>query len=92
MTPTKASRVSASADVGAGLLCCGCRPGHRWVSRRARLCSVTTRGVSGHCHVSRVAEPLPEHTGPTEKPVTPFQLLPLDRLPLGPSDTFGLSQ
>lgn len=68
--------VSDSADVGARLLCCGRRPGHRWTSRRARLCSVMTRGVSGHCQVSRVA--------PTEKPVTPFQLLPLDQFPLGP--------
>lgn len=63
--------------------------GHRWQPRHARLCSVTARGVPGRWQVSRVAEPLAEHTGPTEKPVTPFQLLPLDQ---GPSDPSALSR
>lgn len=63
--------------------------GHRWQPRHARLCSVTARGVPGRWQVSRVAEPLAEHTGPTEKRVTPFQLLPLDQ---GPSDPSALSR
>lgn len=63
--------------------------GHRWQPRHARLCSVTARGVPGRWQVSRVAEPLAEHTGPTKKPVTPFQLLPLDQ---GPSDPSALSR
>lgn len=86
------------SDAHEGVSClCLCRRGGRapplrapsWASMGVAACSAL---LCDDSWCLRTLPHVPEHTGPTEKPVTPFQLLPLDRLPLGPSDTFGLSR